>query len=422
MGFRCQKEHKRRLEKLDECETKKLRKYWSKHYGINTRSVLLDLHDVNLATQIIHDPMHVFLEGVYNQHACIFLQVAMTNKVFTLDWLNKKLATYKYSYLDVANKPQQLTWDNVVNKLRLKQTAVGTLLIAYILPNILGEKINDSTDNKRVLDSYKNFLNLTNIVLLVASPIVDSNTSGELSLLIDFYINEFTRLHPQINLTPKTHYMRHIPQQIRYFGPGRGQWALRFESKHSQFKKHKLTNYRNVSKTLTYRAQRLQCFDMFTTGGTKCPNYFSQPPYYKSLLLANVNFAVDFSELLTELQVIFPDTTLDQSADIKELSELVLEGKKYKQGAYLLLRTDFEGPVFGQILNIMVKGVTFFSIVSEMKAELYWEFNAYRVTAKENKIVLFTKLVNRWPLSDFSFMGMSFITNRYSHCQNGVCI
>ena len=39
------------------------------------------------------------------------------------------------------------------------------------------------------------------------------------------------------NVTPKQHYLIHVPSQILKFGPLTRAWAMRFEAKHQQFKK-----------------------------------------------------------------------------------------------------------------------------------------------------------------------------------------
>ena len=43
---------------------------------------------------------------------------------------------------------------------------------------------------------------------------------------------------PETTLKPKHHFMRHYPAQILKFGPLIRVWMMRFESKHSYFKRH----------------------------------------------------------------------------------------------------------------------------------------------------------------------------------------
>ena len=98
----------------------------SKEFDINERSVLLDLAYINI-------PMN------FNQYTCNLISYLINEKIFTYAELNRKLAEYQYSYLDKANKPQELTKINV-EKWSLKQTAITVFLFAYILPHIISEK------------------------------------------------------------------------------------------------------------------------------------------------------------------------------------------------------------------------------------------------------------------------------------------
>ena len=91
----------------------------------------------------MHDVLHVTLEGIFNQHTCNLISYLIDKKIFTYAELNRKLAEYPYSYLDKANKPQELTKINV-EKWSLKQTTITLLLFPYTLPHIIGEKLKHS--------------------------------------------------------------------------------------------------------------------------------------------------------------------------------------------------------------------------------------------------------------------------------------
>ena len=61
----------------------------------------------------MHDVLHVTLEGIFNQHTYNLISYLIDEKIFTYAELNRKLAEYPYSYLDKANRPQELTKINV---------------------------------------------------------------------------------------------------------------------------------------------------------------------------------------------------------------------------------------------------------------------------------------------------------------------
>ena len=113
------------------------------------------------------------------------------------------------------------------------------LLFAYILPHIIGEKIETFLENspmQGMQDLYLNYLNLFNVVTLCASNYIDQDTPGNVELLITRYLWGLWCLIPRMHFTPKCHYLQHVPEQLRRFGPSQGTWTLRFEAKHSEFK------------------------------------------------------------------------------------------------------------------------------------------------------------------------------------------
>ena len=60
----------------------------------------------------------------------------------------------------------------------------------------------------------------------------------------------------------KCHYLQHVPEQFRRFGPSWGTLTLRFEAKHLEFKANKLVNFKNVPKTLAFRCMFMMAYDM----------------------------------------------------------------------------------------------------------------------------------------------------------------
>lgn len=67
----------------------------------------------------------------------------------------------------------------------------------------------------------------------------------------------YQELFPDIELLPKHHFLEHYPQMIRLFGPLVSQWTMRFEGKHSFFKKvvKQTSCFKNVPLSLATRHQ-----------------------------------------------------------------------------------------------------------------------------------------------------------------------
>ena len=309
---------------------------FSKHWGINERSILLKLPYVNIPTQFVHDILHVTLEGIFNQYTCLLIEYLCMNRIFSYKILNQRLASYSYSYPDSANKPQMLKRINVQGKNSLKQTAIGTLLLAYILPQIISPRMKMLGLDNEASFHYWNYLNLVNIVLLCTSVYIDGNTCGNIEQLMRTYLFKFKMYFPKVGLTPKYHYLQHLPMNIKIFGPGRGMWTLRFETKHSEFKAKKIYNFRNVPKTIAYRLQLLLCYEMLGSKGEFNKNFFHPGEIVDSS--CSVKFTEVFPHLMNKFKnYVMPTCGYGCNSNPNDVkvaiaSSFILNGCKYKPG------------------------------------------------------------------------------------------
>lgn len=72
----------------------KTRKYWSKQYGITGRSTLLQVPEFEVTKCILHDPMHVLLEGIVKLEIQLMLETFIEKmKYFSLSYLNTAIKT-----------------------------------------------------------------------------------------------------------------------------------------------------------------------------------------------------------------------------------------------------------------------------------------------------------------------------------------
>ena len=83
---------------------------WSKELGINQRSCLMDITLFDICTDLPHDPMHVLLEGVVPMEMALLLYYCTeVKKYFSLKWLNGKLASFPYTYLEKKKNLKQFS-------------------------------------------------------------------------------------------------------------------------------------------------------------------------------------------------------------------------------------------------------------------------------------------------------------------------
>jgi hypothetical protein len=81
-------EHQNRCVQLTQM-SKSASQYWSRCWGINDRSCLLDISGFNLSISLVHDPMHILSEGIIIKEICCMLYHFLeVRRYFTLPWLN----------------------------------------------------------------------------------------------------------------------------------------------------------------------------------------------------------------------------------------------------------------------------------------------------------------------------------------------
>lgn len=99
-------------------------------------------------------------------------------------------------------------------------------------------------------------IELIEIVQIVFAPVLSIVTVSRLKLLIENNLKHWKEFFPDHNVTPKQHYMIHLPSQIKSLGPMVRHMYMRFESKHCFFKQwaSKL-NLKNICKSLINQKQ-----------------------------------------------------------------------------------------------------------------------------------------------------------------------
>lgn len=139
------------------------------------------------------------------------------------------------------------------------------------------------------------FLILLNIVDFVCAPETTTGIAGHLRDLIKEHHVMFHQLYPHNPMTPKFHYLIHMPQWIVRWvvellvvilmflsvpirhGPLVRMWCMRYEAKHQYFKRWAtiMGNFKNIAKTLAMHHQRYMCYHQ--TAGDMKPSFTVGP-------------------------------------------------------------------------------------------------------------------------------------------------
>ena len=199
----------------------------------------MNIPHFDVTSCILHDPMHVLVEGICKVEVKKMLYYFVyIKKVLTLAQLNNRINFFEYASVQMADKPQIIEKKHLQQSATFPQTAASMLILMTSLPFML-------FDFDPYLDEHwTNFVHLLQIVLLCTSSEVSSETIYELQHLISSYISLFLKLYSSSSFSPKMHYLIHFSDQIREFGPLRAHWCFRFKGRNVFFKQKQWFNLR----------------------------------------------------------------------------------------------------------------------------------------------------------------------------------
>jgi hypothetical protein len=257
--------------------------------GIKFNSILNELSYYNVIEGLPVDYMHDFLEGVVQQTFSCMMQKLNSAKILTVTKLNDAFKDFKYGKHDKEKKvPSELFQQRNINKQGcFKMSASKCWTLLRIFPLIFGDQLKNN-------DYYLNFIRLSKLNRLVLQDEFDENSIESIELLVHEYLSEFKRLYPDNNITAKQHFLIHYGSNIRKFGPTRHVSTMRFESKHSFFKKvaKSINNSRNVTHSMSQRHQLNQYFHLTSA-------YFFNLPSFGKCTLPFDALINDAKKLLT---------------------------------------------------------------------------------------------------------------------------
>jgi hypothetical protein len=406
MEERTQLETMRCCEILESGMSRDAKQYWSKMWGINGKSVLSDLDDFDIIRCLVHDPMHILLEGVVKfEMALLFIHCIDQKKYFSLRWLNAQLQSFPYSYLEKSSKPEPVDRRHYFVEVTIKQTASAMLSLLCILPFILGPVI-PADDNK-----WKTFLKLIQITLMTTSPCIVAETVQDLRNLIEDHHMQFKLEYPKASITPKLHFMCHLPKQLQDFGPGRFQWCMRFEAKHAFFKNKKWKSMKNLPLSMARFHQKFLCRQMTSSVGQPNGNFL----YSGDEVREGREVPID------ETSAEYRDCLLPIVPNIQSVfltKECVIHGCTYKHGCILVLSySEDDFPTFGYLLDILVTNQEkMFFVKRGIVVNLHQNAVAYEVDFTGRTLLVdYHDICVKMPLSAHLLRDKSCIINKYGH-------
>jgi len=282
------------------------------------------------------DALHDLFEGIVPIELSVCLKDLISKGFISYDELNSCIKSFPYKDSDRVNKPK------VIAKSSFAKGTVGgngheNWALLRLLPLMIGRRIPENEPSWEIL------MDLKAIVELVVSAKFSEETLCYLESKISDHRHLLTETFPDLTLRPKHHFVDHYPQLIRCFGPLVSLWTMRFEAKHSYFKKivHDTHNFKNVLLTLATKHQQMVAY--YHDGD----DLFKQSLYVEKVKVFRISSFE--APLKSAIERKYPDaSTVSLSTDIH------LHGVRYMAGMIISAGQCSGLPEFYKILNCVV--------------------------------------------------------------------
>ena len=391
---------------FDQPLSKAAKTEWSKRWGINHKSVLLDVEGFDLCKCLLEDPQHVFLEGVVPYEMGLFLYYCIeVRSFFSLAWLNNQLAVFPYSYLEKKDKPEPIQRGHYYKDCKIKQNSACILTLCSVIPYILCKKVPHD-DSK-----FSNLLLLFEITHLCTSPCVTATTAVDLKYMIKEHHTNFKIEYPRSSFIPKLHFMIHFPEQILRFGPGRMHWCMRYEGKHSQSTAIKWKNFRNLPKSIIAKHQKWMCAQRLSPTGQPAENFL----YEGDVVVGGRQLTLD--QLTASVRELLSHV-VDGIDVVYQTDRVVIHGNDFRPGCVLIRGYDGDGfPQFIWLSAIYVVDHQKYMVCKDITITGVEEVvNSYEINVMENELfVTYSDLFIKMPLPVHLMNNRPCVCNKYGH-------
>ena len=343
--------YKQTIQYIEENET-------STHIGLKSDSLFNTLTFYHVAMPGLPPCLgHDLFEGIVAYDMALIINRLVDMNWFTYNQMNRKLETFIYSGLDALDKPPAFS----PKAEKLGGQAVQNWVFLRLFSLWIGKYVKDA-DNC----IWQLYLSLKCIVEIICSPKLPLSQIAYLNVCIEEYLSERQKLFPDTPMRPKHHYLLHYPELTIAFGPLIHLWTMRFESKHTYFKRcaRQLHNYKHLSKTLACRHQLLQAF------------YASGSLFKTSLVIHDQ--AVPFHNHLYNQAIQDCVQSLGLNATNTQVSMKVsLKGIMYSPDEVVVLQETESGLLLGKINFLLVKGENVWLSVCSLQASPLPSYGLY---------------------------------------------
>ncbi|KAE8738371.1 hypothetical protein FOCC_FOCC016149 [Frankliniella occidentalis] len=397
----------------DATMTKQARAFWSKTYGVNSRSSLMDIDGFNILSCLVQDGMHILSEEVIKVCIRNFLGYCVEENLFTLVEFNERIDLFNYQHMS-RDKPSHILPDHLENNLR--QSAAQMLCLCYVLPFLVNNLLltEEGEEHEGAYERLDNHVQLLQIVNCCFAFEVSEDRTYLLSHQIEIFIRTFVGLYPDA-IVPKFHLLIHFPRQMRDFRPARQQFCMRFEAAHSYYKTiaRAIRNFKNLPWSLANRQEALRCFELWQMPGSPSPRYLysgHQIKCGKQILISQTEVA---DALFRVIRNVDRETVRAMSSP-----QIIVHGTTYQHDSVILVSCEEDQmPVFAKVKEILVYREENYLVYQTFETLDYsFRLNAYNVkpcSTLETSVINIKDLLYPFPLSIFNIKSEKYIVLFY---------
>lgn len=339
---------------------------------------------------------HDLFEGLVDYDLALYIQYFVKErKWFTYDVLNENISKFPFLGTDASN----MLSSTVTKGKKIGGQAVQNWWFLRFFSLIVFNHIRDTND-----DIWQLYLKLKDIVEIIVSPCIHASQIAYLKVLVDEYLEERTDLFPHESLRPKHHFLSHYHWLIIMFGPLIRLWTLRFESKHSFFKRcaRYSQNFINITSTLAEKHQLLQAF---CSRGQLFPDQIKllkEAHFHVDLYSTHIRQAVTVSEIETENCLVS--------------DEVLVFGTRYKKGMFLLVGVDNGSLKFASLLLVLLSRGNVYFVVKHHPSHYLCNYGVHEINTiaeSDTVCVPFSSLLDYYPLSAYRVNGLAMVTLKH---------
>ncbi|KAK3922556.1 Alpha-L-arabinofuranosidase C, partial [Frankliniella fusca] len=343
------------LQELNNSRTLKNRQEKSTLYGINGPPVFSDIIGLCPVQSYCYDLLHVLHEGVLEAHCRVLLKYAVGKALLTLEEINADVRLMSCQLFS-KDRPAAMLPGHLDSGLR--QSAAQMLSLALCLPFTLVKK---SETNAALKERLLNFARLLQISMGLLAYELTSQHLVQLRRMIQIHHETFTVHYPEFDITPKFHYLIHIPSQIENFGPSRVTWCFRFEAMHSYIKNIiRITkNFINPPLSISKRYESLRASQMLVRPRQQPQNFIEKDDVHTWLREVKVG-EHRHKNLLCQV--------FDQQEKIQSCKSIKTKGSVFCINSIVLLDNQ---PSFGKVIEILFHDDMKILIVAVLKTVKY---------------------------------------------------